>query len=1122
MPTPVLSGAHAANAASAQLPLSPSRPGDSARPALPSLTIHPLSGPSCTVTVSGENLANNAVQTAIDAALPGSTICVGAGTYPEQLTITTPGLTLYGAGNSSTIIAPTSLTFNTVDWDSAHGSSSSVPCGPDICVPLAAIVLVANSTGGPTTGVSVENLQVNGAPGSSSVTCGDDYVGVDFQDSSGTLSAASVVNVASPLSSFGCQEVSGAVYAYNGYFFTGIVPSPAVAVTVTNSTVTGYQKNGITCGDLGESCTIIGNTVTGIGATTLTAQNGIQIGFGASAVVTANHVTGDHYTGGIADNADYFAPVYTASGILVYDAGNVATIRSNVLSGDDLGIAVFGTASANVSGNEISQGFSYGITFDLNASASYLGLPVYSTDSPWTSTAFGNSVQNVNVGILVYDDNLTLSGSASNVNVSVESMTDHVGSNYALTIRSFQSTSNVSGFLLGNLSSYQSTSGFYARPVGMYTLTGDNVTSTGAPPPTGSLSGIAINGSSASILNCRVAGFATDIYLDPTMVSGIVQHSSVIVSASLGEPGIGIWAGNQAPNPVTDATASFQILGNSITGPGGATDSPLAGGAGIIAGGSSVRITDNLVTDFSAVYGSIPTNTEGPGSGYDWWEGTQSVGILVGCAPSTPATACLVTNNTLTHNTIGVTVILTNSVFGGTWQTGPVTIEFNVITNSGGYGVYTSMGGQGAGPSQTSIISGNVIDNTVTGAPALDLAGQAYNVSDNLFIGTSATGTQGPVQGEGGPSITTATVQATDYWDYGYAWTTVTLFGNEFLNTTLYWSTSWTAGSLSSLSGGELVTFSETGLPGGTIWGVSNPRWAAVATSPSSFVVDLPNGSAAFSVHPVTGYTPSPSSGSLTIAGAPASQLIVFSPANFTVTFTETGLPHGTTWWLNLTNGQRFSSGSTMIVFSEPNGNYSYLFGISYSHPRDYSAPSGTFTVSGHSVASTVGFVPVRPVRVTEHGLPSGMEWWVNLTVLHSSYMSGSSFHATTPSITFYLGNGQYTMTFAAQNSDYAAHAHGFSIAPIGTTSPRQFSAAFHLVVFSVRITETGLPHGAGWCVVLSGSRSYCSHGAVVSFKEPNGTYAYALTTTARGFTGAGGSFTVSGATLSRTVTFSA
>ena len=72
--------------------------------------------------------------------------------------------------------------------------------------------------------------------------------------------------------------------------------------------VSNFQKGGIVAdaGSVaGETWTaggaltgsISANVVTGIGPTTLTAQNGIQVSRGASTAVTGNHVSGTAYTG---------------------------------------------------------------------------------------------------------------------------------------------------------------------------------------------------------------------------------------------------------------------------------------------------------------------------------------------------------------------------------------------------------------------------------------------------------------------------------------------------------------------------------------------------------------------------------------------------------------------------------------------------------------------------------------------------------------------------------------------------------------------------------------------------------------------------------------------------------
>ncbi len=1144
----------------------------------------PLNGPpTCTITVSGENVGDNAVQTAINGAAPGSTICLGAGTYPEQLTIATPGITLLGAGNGSTIIEPNApLAFNTFDFDSASTYAKLTPA--------ATIVLVEN-----TSDVTIENVQVSGQGAVNTFTsCADDYFGVDFQNSSGALVGSLVTDIELPTDLFGCQPGVG-VYAYNGYFFTGVAPSPAVAVSIADSTITNYDKNGITCDDLGETCSVTSSTVAGVGPTPLIAQNGIQVAFGASGTITNDSISGNHYDPAL--NANYFGSVATATGVLIYDGGNTIQVADNHLHGNDLGIAVAGTAAATVSDNTITQGYAYGITFDLNTSIDWMGYPVYSTDTPRASTADANVVENVNVGILAYDDNVTITGGTmSNVNVSVETMVDNAAATYSVTVDSLTAHANVSGALLGNISSFQPTPGFYPKGVGTYALSADTFTANPLAPPAGVQDGILLNGTTASVDNCHVTGFAVGIFVNPTAESATIAFSTVTSTAALDEPEVGIWAGNQVYSPA-DSTGTFTILDNTVTGPGGATDSPLAGGAGILAGGIALAITGNIVTDYSAVYGSTPTNVTGPGSGYDWWEGTQSVGILAGCPTISTASECEIESNSLDHNTIGVVVLMTDASFSTAYNTGPVTISNNAIDQSGGYGLFTEMDWGLPGTPPTSYIDDNVFNNSQTGAPAMVLSGQTFEVTNNVFIGTSPSGDQGPTQGQGGgPLLSTASVEATDYWTTGID--TVVLNANDFVDTHVYCSSTFFDGSRSTMSCGELATFSEDGLASGTTWSVTVDGTAASATAPGAIVADLQNSTPpyAFAVAAVPGYTASPPSGTVSVSGSPVAETIdfleilpstflvtvtesglpantewfvnitggssysstgvsigfvllngsytytvgtanttfkapggsfavagapvtksaTFSQITYEVEFAETGVPTGLTWYLNFSNGQKFSTTSDAITFAEPNGTYAYTFGATLQFPKWYSAMPGTLILHGGPQLVGATFVQVRDVIVVERNLPSGMEWWVNLT-------GGPSYHTTSTTMNFYTPAGAWTYTVAAANHDYTAKGQTFIVhQPLREPHVAlTFTAKFHLTSYAVTVRESGLPSGSHWCVVVLGGGTYCSSGRTVGFREGNGTYSYTLTTTKAGFSGAGGMFVVSGSAALVGVTFS-
>ncbi|MFY9716514.1 MAG: hypothetical protein WAK40_01060 [Thermoplasmata archaeon] len=150
------------------------------------------------------------------------------------------------------------------------------------------------------------------------------------------------------------------------------------------------------------------------------------------------------------------------------------------------------------------------------------------------------------------------------------------------------------------------------------------------------------------------------------------------------------------------------------------------------------------------------------------------------------------------------------------------------------------------------------------------------------------------------------------------------------------------------------VTFTESGLPEETEWEV---EFNEVSQSSSGTTDDFSayDGTYPYVVDPADGYTPFPSSGEITVSGEDASLSIVFSApsSTYTVTFTETGLPTGTTWWINLTEEEPASSATTMISLSLGDGSYPYT---ATSDDHLYTAHGGTVTVSGETVSVTVHF----------------------------------------------------------------------------------------------------------------------------------------------------------------------
>ncbi|MGB6501050.1 MAG: hypothetical protein WBG19_06600 [Thermoplasmata archaeon] len=71
------------------------------------------------------------------------------------------------------------------------------------------------------------------------------------------------------------------------------------------------------------------------------------------------------------------------------------------------------------------------------------------------------------------------------------------------------------------------------------------------------------------------------------------------------------------------------------------------------------------------------------------------------------------------------------------------------------------------------------------------------------------------------------------------------------------------------------VSFIETGLPGGTGW-IATSQGQTVQSTTDSILIYITNGSHAFTVHGVPGYSRSPASGTLRVTGAPLTEAISF------------------------------------------------------------------------------------------------------------------------------------------------------------------------------------------------------------------------------------------------------
>jgi parallel beta-helix repeat protein len=330
---------------------------------------------------------------ALTQAPASSSIDVAAGTYAEQVVIN-QNVTIKGASTSSTIIQPTSL--GTADTAVNGGSQ-----------PQYAIVDITSGA----SAANLKNLTIDGSKTQGQFTgCGDDFLGVYYHDASGSMNGVAVENIQLPQPLFGCQQGLGVLVDTD--------TNDTSAVSMSGVTVTAYDKNGITCDDIGTTCTISQSTVTGIGATSAIAQNGIQVYDATGATLTSDKVSDASYTGGGANNE--------ATGLLIYDVGT------------------FGASQNKLSDN------------DINA---YIGSDgTGPTQSAWTfeDNTVKGATDNVSGGESLYGDGIQIDSTTNSLTVSGNTVTGSaengislLGVSNATVSGNTSSTNGVNGIYVG-------------------------------------------------------------------------------------------------------------------------------------------------------------------------------------------------------------------------------------------------------------------------------------------------------------------------------------------------------------------------------------------------------------------------------------------------------------------------------------------------------------------------------------------------------------------------------------------------------------------------------------------------------------------------------------------------
>jgi len=312
------------------------------------------------------------IQSAVNASAPNDTVvvCNTGVPFNEQVVISKP-LTL--AGQPGAEIQPNPMVANTASLISPFN-------------PIAAAIWVTPET----TGVIIYGLIVDGSLNAIS-GCLPDPIGIYYQNASGTVAYDAVRYFELGPGAQGCQAGIGIFAQTDGA--GGI----STVIAALNS-VHDFQKTGIVGNETGTTLTAEDNIVTGQGPSPNIAQNGIQIGFGATGSITANTVNNVSYSpcSSVANCPG------SATGILLYDPSGAITTHGNNISGTQGAVVYISVNGGTISNNVISNSIVFdGIDIDTDGTSAGTGNTVSantimnsSESSVYVNTASNSVVNN--------------------------------------------------------------------------------------------------------------------------------------------------------------------------------------------------------------------------------------------------------------------------------------------------------------------------------------------------------------------------------------------------------------------------------------------------------------------------------------------------------------------------------------------------------------------------------------------------------------------------------------------------------------------------------------------------------------------------------------------------------
>ena len=365
-------------------------------------------------------------------------------------------------------------------------------------------------------------------------------------------------------------------------------------------------------------------------------------------------------------------------------------------------------------------------------------------------------------------------------------------------------------------------------------------------------------------------------------------------------------------------------------------------------------------------------------------------------------------------------------------------------------------------------------------APDLPLYNTIYHESNGLIFSSSATS-----------SSISGSIGAGTY--YYYAGPSSTLSGPYKLIISGNRSVSVLFPVLHS------ATFTETGLPPGTIWTVyasssqskGNMTILSESSSNNTILASLPDGYYSFAFG--TGSTVIESN-SFAISGSNIDKQISF-PTLYPTVFQESGLTAGSSWQLfGETTSPNAHSLNTFFVDTASQSSITIYLpdGVYYYQPTfertTFTEPSSIY-VSGSSQNVSISFPSLTRFTIDTTGLATGLSWQISVYSSDGTiYAQNSSYNSN---LTLEIPSGSFTYT-AGEGSSY------FLSGDFNVTSTNSSISIALPQTHRVNFLEAGLYGGMDWSVTVYGSghttvfsNTTLDHSSTIDL--PTGTYSYSV-----------------------------